>query len=294
MSHILAVDDEPNNLAIIESYVEDAGYTVDTASDGVEAWEILQEKYAEIEVILLDRMMPRMDGMDLLAKVKGDQRMKNIPVIMQTAAAEKNQVVEGIKAGAYYYLTKPFEGDVLIAIVNSAFNEYSNYKKLQTGANSIKSMAKYVTESHFVLSSLDDAYDVSTFLSAFFPKPEEVVTGISELLVNAVEHGNLGITYKDKGDFNISDSWLDEVHKRQNMSENKHKKVKIDYKRDDKKITLHIADEGEGFDWQKYMEIDPDRATDSHGRGIALANMISFDKVEYLGKGNEVVCTTYT
>ncbi len=74
------------------------------------------------------------------------------------------------------------------------------------------------------------------------------------------------------------------------VPENKDKKVLVHFERSDDDITLTITDDGDGFDWQHYMEIDPDRATHSHGRGIALSKMMSFDSIEYRGTGNEVVC----
>ena len=64
----------------------------------------------------------------------------------------------------------------------------------------------------------------------------------------------------------------------------------MDYERTPSEIILTIRDEGQGFDWQRYLELDPARATDPHGRGIALSKMMSFDEVEYQGAGNVVCC----
>lgn len=104
---ILAVDDEEFNLMIIKAYLEEEGYDVILAADGLQGLEQLQ-KHPDIAVIVLDRMMPNMDGMTMLAKVKADPVWNEIPVIMQTAAASSQQVLEGIQAGVYYYLTKPY------------------------------------------------------------------------------------------------------------------------------------------------------------------------------------------
>lgn len=117
-----------------------------------------------------------------------------------------------------------------------------------------------------------------------------MIYGISELIVNAIEHGNLGISYDDKTELNKQGKWLDEIDKRLKLPENKDKRVIVNYKKEKKIITLNICDEGEGFNWEEYMEISPSRATDNHGRGIAMSKIISFDTIEYKGKGNEVVC----
>ena len=68
----------------------------------------------------------------------------------------------------------------------------------------------------------------------------------------------------------------------------------IEFERRDDSIIFAILDQGPGFEWQQYLDISPERALDSHGRGIALANMISFDRIEYRGCGNEVCVTVIT
>src|SRR3974390_783013 len=104
---ILAVDDEEFNLDILTSSLADAGYEVFEARDGLEALKTLEEQ-PDIEVILLDRMMPNVDGMEVIRRIKSGGRFQDIAVIMQTAAAATEQVLQGIKAGVYYYLTKPY------------------------------------------------------------------------------------------------------------------------------------------------------------------------------------------
>ena len=83
---VLAVDDDPVILTLLVELATSAGYEVLTAVDGQEAWEALETSYTEIDVILLDRMMPRMGGMELLSLVKRDPRMDQLPVIMQTSS----------------------------------------------------------------------------------------------------------------------------------------------------------------------------------------------------------------
>lgn len=289
---LLAVDDEPNNLRALKIDLEDAGYRVLTARDGKEAWDMLQSSLG-IEAILLDRMMPHMDGMQFMEKLKIDDRLSSIPVIMQTAAAEKEQVVEGIRAGVYYYLTKPYDRDIMLSIVYAAVNDYANYSQLRKDLRKFTRKLALVKEARFEAQTLEDANYLATFLAQFFPIPEKAVFGISELIINAIEHGNLGIGYEEKSDLNQQGIWEKEVNRRLGLTENASKTVKIAYLRDDSKISLTIRDEGYGFDWRNYLEISPERAMHSHGRGIALSKTMSFDEMEYTGTGNEVVCIAY-
>ncbi len=121
-SRILAVDDEEFNLEIMDYNLVRAGYEVVRAEDGIAALQRLEEN-ADIDLIVLDRMMPKLDGMEFLKRIKADSRFQNIPVVMQTAAAASDQIMQGIKAGVQYYLTKPYEDAVLVSIVNAALQD---------------------------------------------------------------------------------------------------------------------------------------------------------------------------
>lgn len=290
MAKILIIDDEPNNVTLLSLELEDAGHETLSATDGVEGWKVLEKERNNIKLILLDRMMPNMNGMEFMAKIKAHEEFKKIPVIMQTAAAEKEQVAEGIRAGVYYYLTKPYEEEVLISIVNAALNEYANQRRLREEVQKHKKCFGLTTHSEWEFKTLDECRDMAAFVASYFPDPERVVMGISELFMNAVEHGNLGITYHEKSKLTQANTWDAEVEKRLKLPEYANKKVKVVYEKKNNIVELIIKDEGDGFDWDGYLEISPERATDSHGRGIAFAKMMCFDELQYQGCGNEVIC----
>jgi hypothetical protein len=117
------------------------------------------------------------------------------------------------------------------------------------------------------------------------------VLGLTELMVNAVEHGNLGITYREKSALNEKGNWRDEVDRRLALPENADRFATICMRRAADGISFTILDRGDGFDWQSYLEMCPERAFDSHGRGIAMSRMLSFTSVEYSGNGNTVCAT---
>lgn len=289
---ILLVDDEPNNLRALKLDMEDTGYEIFTASDGLEAWEMLSLK-PELNAILLDRMMPNMDGMEFIRRLKAHPDYSGIPVIMQTAAAEKDQVAEGIKAGVYYYLTKPYNKQIMLSVLAAAINDYTRFNELRESLRRFKNKLNLIRHSVFEVRTYEDTEYLSTFLAQFFPDPERVILGISELTINALEHGNLGITYDEKTQLNKSGIWREEITRREQLPENKHKVVVIDYTRYDQKIELRIRDEGSGFDWKRYLDISTERATHNHGRGIAMSRITSFDEMNYVGCGNEVICAVY-
>ena len=290
MPKILAVDDDNKNLLLIEGFLDD--YDITTASNGAEGWDILNKGTENFDLILLDRMMPVMNGMELLKKIKSDKTFKTIPVIMQTAAAERSQVLEGVQAGVFHYLTKPYDEETLRSIVVSCIENNASQKELRESVINRKRMMGLIKTCYIEFRYIEEAREVTTYIATLFPEPQKVVLGVSELLVNAIEHGNLGIEYDQKTELHKNKQWEEEVARLVNLPENKDKLVRVtyEYQKDDI-IKLHIKDDGNGFNWRSFLELSPERAVDNHGRGIAMANAISFDSIEYLGAGNEVVCT---
>jgi anti-sigma regulatory factor (Ser/Thr protein kinase) len=143
----------------------------------------------------------------------------------------------------------------------------------------------------FRLRTIEEARDVGTLVAGLCPDPGNTVIGLTELIVNAVEHGNLGITYAEKSELNGINRWLDELDRRAALPENAAKYVDVEYERDEQKIRITVRDQGAGFDWRPYLEPDPTRVFDTHGRGITIARRLSFDDLEYRDPGNIVVAT---
>jgi DNA-binding response OmpR family regulator len=288
---ILIVDDEPINLDIIRAHLENNNYELLVASNGHEAWSILQAAPARFDVIILDRMMPGMDGMQLLSNIKDNDLLEHVPVVMQTAKAESRDIVEGINAGAYYYLTKPYEGDVLKTIVRSAVNDRLHEKSLHESLLKGRQIFELMTSGRFRIHNLHECNLVASQVAHLCPEPHRVVTGISELLINALEHGNLKIGYEEKSNLMRRGMWQIEVDRRLSARENIGGFIELEFQVAIDTVQIRIRDQGSGFDWTPYMDFDPDRAFDPHGRGIAVARLSSFDDLEYIGVGNEVVAT---
>ena len=105
IASILVIDDNPK-------YLKDAlpmyGYDVTVAEDGIEALKILSDENNNFDLILLDVMMPNMDGWDTLKAIRKNETIKYIPVIMITAVSEDQKIVSGLKIGADDYIVKPF------------------------------------------------------------------------------------------------------------------------------------------------------------------------------------------
>ncbi len=288
-SNILVVDDEPLNLMLISEYLNGCGYHITTAHDGGEAWEKLQAAPQGFDVVVLDLMMPCMDGLEVLKRIKAHARLRILPVILQTALASAEDIHKGIRAGAYYYLTKPFEKEMLRSVVVTALQDHLRYRRLQEEIARTSRIFGLMHRAEFCFRSLDEGHELARLLANACPEPRKVVVGLGELLVNAVEHGNLGIGYEEKGRLLEDGELAQEVARRLTLPEYRDLLVRVSYERGDTEIRIRIVDQGRGFDWQAFVDVNTSRAFDIHGRGIAVARIMSFDRVEFAGAGNDVM-----
>lgn len=122
MSEVLVVEDEEHIQRLVKIVLEKNGHQVSTADTGEEALEKL-DAGLKPQLILLDIMMPGIDGLQVLKKVKSNQLTKDIPVVMLTALAQESVVLQGIKLGAKGYIRKPFHPKDLVERVTSFLSE---------------------------------------------------------------------------------------------------------------------------------------------------------------------------
>ncbi len=141
---ILAVDDMPENLEILRVRLEANGYEVMTAADGEEGLEAARRLAPDL--ILLDVMMPKRDGISVVRELKADPALRTIPVVLVTAKSDTRDVVEGLDAGGDDYLTKPFEHAALLARVRSMLRQKMLHDKVHELAESLASWNRSLEE----------------------------------------------------------------------------------------------------------------------------------------------------
>lgn len=286
---ILLVEDDDIVAFHIESLLGEHGLETLRCADAESGWKALGDGPDGFGAILLDRQLPGMDGLALLRKIKAAPALHDIPVVMETSVDSVAAVREGLAAGAYYYLTKPIQPELLLAVIDAALQQYRELVEIQTASYEAEAALLALDQGVFRCRTLAESRKLAHGLARGFPDPQRVALGLQELLTNAVEHGNLGIRYADKTLLLLENRWAEEVAARQERPEFRDRRVTVNLERVAGGITLTIRDEGEGFDWRKYLDFDPERAFDPHGRGIAMARMMSFDALEYQGNGNTVV-----
>lgn len=292
MVKILAIDDEELNLEVIDESLCDEGYKILKAQNTSEGMKILDSE-PEIKVILLDNMLPDESGIDFLKRIKQLSKYQNTPVIMQTAVANQQSIVEGINAGAYYYLTKPYKKPLLLSIVNGAINNSRLLENVTLEVSQHKHSLGLIKSAEFEYKTISEAHDIAFMIANSFPDPERVIVGLVELMINSIEHGNLGISYEEKKDLIKSGDLSKEIANRLKMDKFAKKSASILFDKKEDRYEVLIKDQGQGFDWNEYMEFSTKRASDPNGRGILMATNHSFDEIKFIGNGNQVLCTIY-
>ncbi|HRQ59926.1 MAG TPA: response regulator [Alphaproteobacteria bacterium] len=287
--NILAVEDDLFSMNFLKAQIVELGHKVVTAEDGKKAIDILKSSKGNIDVVLMDREMPVMDGLSAIRQMKQDYALRNIPVIMVTSADTMQEMQEGLDAGVFYYLTKPVKEEMLRSVLSAAVREAQQTKTLHEELGRHKASFGLIDTCRFRFRTLDEAESLSAFMANCFAEPSRVLPGLGELLINAVEHGNLGIGYQHKSELVDSGTWRAEIRRLESAPENQNKFVDATIAHKEDGMYVVITDQGEGFEWKKFLQIDPARAGDNHGRGIAQARAISFDKLTYNPAGNQVV-----
>jgi len=141
---ILVADDNPANVDILQTRLAVHGYEIVTAGDGEEALAVAREKQPDL--ILLDVMMPRMDGLEVCRRLKADTALPFIPIILVTAKADTKDIVAGLEAGGDEYLTKPVDQAALVARVKSMLRSKALHDTVQEQAGRLEAQAGQLAE----------------------------------------------------------------------------------------------------------------------------------------------------
>ncbi len=290
-ARILLVEDEEIIALIIEDLLVSSGFQVTACGHGQTAWECLQANENGYDLVLLDRNLPDMNGMEFLRRIKGVAAFAQIPVIFESSQDDMKSIREGMEQGAYYYLVKPIHPELLLAVINAALQQSRELRGMLAKLRLTERPIALLQTGVFHFRDLEEARLLAHYLALACPIPEQAILGLQELLMNAVEHGNLAISYTEKGSLILNGNWQDEIRQRLELPAFKNRFVAVHFQRQSDSITFIIQDQGEGFNWQDYLDFSPERAFDLHGRGIAMARKLSFDALTYQGNGNTAVAT---
>jgi CheY-like chemotaxis protein len=281
---ILAVDDNRAICEAIRSLFEEGPFLVEAVPGAADARTYLSEKSHDVAVMLLDWEMPGESGLDLLKFVKSQNAFRLLPVIMLTGRTDPADVDAGIAAGALYYVTKPFDPRALKKLVEAALHDFDT---VRTKEHVIWPRSQ-CREVLFEFRTIEEAGKVAAFLAIHCPDPDAARLGLHELLINAVEHGNLGISHEEKTELVREGTLPEEIRRRLSDVRYAARAASVRMIVEKTSVSFEIRDQGEGFEYTKFLSLSADRAFLHHGRGIAIARNLCFDTLDYTPPGNHV------
>ena len=248
----------------------------------------------QYDVFLIDESVLNDDEFAKLKSFRENSYFGLIPLILQVNNPQSDAIQKGIDIGMYFYLTPPFNSELLNKAILSATQDPSNHQEISTRLANFDIVHPLLQKAVFHIQTVAEAHAVSSVLAYMTPDKKRTAIGLFELILNSIEHGNLEIGYKLKSQLIKKSKLQTEITRRLSLEENKNKfvTVKLEHKADFFEFT--ISDNGAGFDYKSFLGFEENRATDSHGRGIMIANSLSFDFLEYRDSGSTVICRVNT
>ena len=287
MKKILIIDDEHPVRDVLKIALTEKGYTVVEAADGKQGIQVFKDSLPDI--VLTDVQMPELSGIEVTKKIK--EIKADADVIIMTGYGTEELIIEALRAGASNYIKKPVSFNELFNIINNLILKRENRKRFIVNKDIVVSEKKTMLVDNDISKVWGIVNQVLFNIPSYINESvvEGLKVGLYEILVNAIEHGNLGITYDEKEEALNNNTYSALIKKRLREAEENNRKVNIQSMIENEKLTIEVNDQGSGFDFKGQSTFaDPETILALHGRGILLASLY-FDKLEYKGSGNHVI-----
>jgi DNA-binding response OmpR family regulator len=286
---ILLIDDEALVREELGALLQDEGYEVITGADGEEGLALFRS--AAPDMVITDVRMPRRDGLSVAMTIR--QEDPSVPVTVITGHGNEAMAIEAIRAGVTDFIKKPVRLDdlsaALLRMQAARQPAILGFSELPPSVVLVQHAWTYRLEND--LEAIPTFVDVLLkHVASGMDRMSALELGLAlrEVILNAVEHGNLGLTYKEKSRALENGTLEQLLAERARRPELGQRRVTVTARREDRRLMVQVLDEGDGFDWRSLP--DPTDAThllSTHGRGVLLARL-SVDVMTYNPKGNEV------
>ncbi|PQA89387.1 ATP-binding protein [Hyphococcus luteus] len=238
----------------------------------------------ERAVLVVDLLGFSGDGLEELAEsVAG-----HVPTVLICEAAQEPHLPEILLDAAFFVIHAPSSKGTVKCIIEAARKKAAQTRA--AGAHYLKLLEtlKTAETGKFVFRTIQEAETLARFLAYAFPDRAAAAKGLTELMRNAVEHGNLEIGFKEKARL-IEDGMLEaEIDRRLADDAYQGRAAEAVLAKKPEGVYVVITDKGPGFAWSDFTKFSPDRAAYKNGRGIQLARLTCFDKLAYNEAGNQV------
>ncbi len=289
---VLLVDDEKVVREELGGLLQDEGYTVVTARDGEEGLEMYLRQ--QPDMVITDARMPRREGLSLAREILA--RNAHVPITMITGHGSEAMAIAALRLGMTDFLKKPVQLTNLVAALERmeasrrlALERADGVDVLPPSARLVSVTKRFECGNDLEAIPQFVAAVIASVASGLDPRKRDgMQLALREIVINAVEHGNLGVTFEEKTQANERGTLPALIARRATDPERAARKVRVKAKRTDESILVVVEDEGDGFEWRSLP--DPTDAANllrTHGRGVLLASL-SVDELRFNDRGNRV------
>ncbi len=285
-NRVVIVDDEVDVCATLARSVKHENLLPDTYGDSRTALEALQEHHDDVLLVIIDIRMPGLSGLEFMHQAAAD--CPDTPFIVTSGEGTKKDIIQALKQGALDFFEKPFsikEISASIRKVHQLANE--NLKTLHVYRNLVEKRLLFkISNDVALVQPLVDGLAEEIKISCRIPRSQlpGIRMGLHELIVNAIEHGNLELDSELKHRHN----YLDILKRRAVEPVFCDRRVTIEAVVVYDTFTCVIEDQGPGFDWHSLPDpTDPENLFKPHGRGVIMAGNF-FDEFFYNEPGSQV------
>lgn len=292
LQKVMFVDTDQESLDFFKKNVDGFSEVVPSFyDDPVKAYRELLKNKEVYSVVLLEKSMQKMAAFEILNKINVNPFARYTQFLLMTDEMSEQDISDGLDAGAYFFLIKPFDRMVFRTVLKSALKMSFSFGELSKEAADFSATSGLLEKGNFTVRTPAHCEQVSSWLSKGCPNSVNVNLGLNELIINSIEHGNLEITYDEKTELMSKDKMKEEIQARLKDPRFSDRACRIAFYREKDKIVFDITDDGKGFDYNYYLNFTPERVFDNHGRGIVMAKNLYFDELEYIAPGNRVIAS---
>lgn len=227
---------------------------------------------------------------DLVSAISRRSALAGLPLVLFGPRALHARAAALETSGPLFRLGPESPRQFLASVISAAHQSYADRADLMRELDSRSSAIGLIVSGKFRLQTIKEAEHLTTMLALASPDSKLTALLLLELLVNAIEHGNLGIGFEEKGALLEAGTWTEAVEARLNDSAYAGRSVTVTFERESDHVRFVIEDEGQGFDWRPFVNQEC-AGFSMNGRGIALASGMEGAQLTYEGRGNIAVLT---
>lgn len=245
-----------------------------------------REKYRHLGAFVVEAARDGADLADLIDDIDPAFRDSGGPLVVVVDGEEAYDEDALLQAGASKVFETKLGQRTLRLITSIEIEEFGRIRLLRTELQKRASAIGQIVKGQFRFKTRREAQNLATMLSMTCPNPMPIAIGLTELFINGVEHGCLGIGHDEKGQLIEEGRLAEEIENRRSQSEYAERFVTVDFRREPNRLFFEIKDGGKGFDYRSYLG-EAEGHSKKHGRGIMMAQGC-FEELTYKGNGNEV------